>query len=307
MTNTIRTARRDDIHRPGAIDPSEYRYLWSFSYPGTAMLTAMRTGLPQKEPIFAVSDAGVIVRIGTKEVTSPWGKLPFFEKANEASGCDICGARFLHGDAFQHVPTGEVVLIGNICADKMGLHAKRGDWTANQKRMAQLKKDAEYIKRREELKALRRADAMKLLEAHTGLEAALKIDHYLSRDLAAKLDQYGTLSEKQIALAFKLATEASKPTDAEAIPEILPPSGRREVEGRVISTKTTEVGFKMLVEVEADGGKFRLFGTVPSVLADESEPLRGARVRFTAEIKPKERGFGFFSRPTNAQRVATAA
>mgnify|MGYP001400417867 FL=1 len=276
-------------------------------------MSAVRTGKPQQERIYEIDPVtGCIVCVGSRTVTSPWGKVPFLDKTTGSeSGCDICGAHFLHGDVFRKISTGEAIVIGHMCADKMGLVSNRGEWTANQKKMARLKKDAAYQQRRLELAALRRLDAVKVLEAHPGLEDALKVDHYISRDLAAKLDSYGSLSPAQIALALKIAREASEPKAEEStLPEIAPAPGRQQIEGTVLGVKDVETDFgsttKILVQVETGAGRFKLFGTMADSLYNDS-PIKGARVRFTATVQPKEAGFGFFSRPTQATRIENAA
>lgn len=308
--------KRDDIHRPGLIDPADYTYLFSFSYPGVvepgfnlALLAAVQTGATQQAPLYGVNDLGQIAIIGHQPVTSPWGKLPFFHKSNGAGGCDICGAGFRHGDVWQHNPTGEAVIIGHICAEKMGLVAGRGEWTRNQKEMAKLRKQAAYIAKKLAEKAAREAAAAQFLAGNPGLAEALTLSHRISQDLAAKLGTYGSLSPAQVALAFKLAAEASQRQAVKAeIPEILPPSGRVTIEGTVISAKEVFGPYgdqvKMTVEVSGVAGRFRVYGTAPAALLRGEDSLRGTRVRFVAEVKPKEAGFGFFNRPTSATRLA---
>ena len=312
---TTKRTPRNDAHRPGLVDPSDYEYLFSFSFGdfpfNNALMRATRDGRTHREPIYGAGEFGIEVR-GYRDVTSPWGKVPYFLKTTGSeSGCDICGAHFLHGDVFRKISTGEAIVIGHMCADKMGLVSNRGEWTANQKKMARLKKDAAYQQRRLELAALRRLDAVKVLEAHPGLEDALKVDHYISRDLAAKLDSYGSLSPAQIALALKIAREAAAPKAEEStLPEIAPIAGRQQIEGTVLGVKDVETDFgsttKILVQVETGAGRFKLFGTMADSLYNDS-PIKGARVRFTATVQPKEAGFGFFSRPTQATRIENAA
>lgn len=85
--------------------------------------------------------------------------------------------------------------------------------------------------------------------------------------------------------------------------------GRTTIEGLVISTKTVEndygTSFKLLVEVAAEGGAFRLWGTEARGLDAEA----GDRVRFTANVERSDRDetFGFFSRPTKAVNLTAEA
>ena len=252
---------RKDIHRPAEIVPADYDHLFSFSYPGAGasynmgLMQAVRTGKPGREPVWGIDPRTFQFTItGYVEVTSPWGKLPFFEKTTGSqTGCDVCGASFLHGDAFLHRPTGEVVLLGHICADKMDLHVDRGDWTRRQRELVKM----------------------------------------------------------QVALVFKIAAESSQTE----LPEIDPPAGRQTITGKVVSAKYTETGYpKMLVEVTTDEGKFRVWGTMPIVILDRLynhynkasdrgyfSMFKGSTVQFTATIKPKEKGFGFYNRPSKAK------
>lgn len=299
---------RKDIHRPAEIIPSDYDYLFSFSYPGmggdpainVALLNAARTGKTQKEPVYGVSNSGMLVIMGYRDVNSPWGKLPFFEKTTGSeSGCDVCGAHYRHGDAWLHRPTGEVILIGHICAGKMDLHCDRGDWTRRQKELAQLRKTAEYKKAKAERIEKCKASAVEVLDQNEGLREALETDHYIVHDIKDKLWHYGDLSPKQIELVFKIANQESDPDKPRKID---PPTGRVKVSGKVISLKDSETDFgwqlKMLVEVTEDHGSYRVFGTVPSAISEDIE--RGSMVSFMAAVRPREPGFGFFSRPTQA-------
>ena len=79
----------------------------------------------------------------------------------------------------------------------------------------------------------------------------------------------------------------------------MPPEGRQVITGEVIAIKPHEgaFGFSMKLTVKCDG--YRLWGTCPKGMGAE----RGDTVRFTATIKPKEKGFGFFSRPTGGEIV----
>jgi len=316
MRTRTKRVERNDVHRPGVIVPADYRYLFSYSYPGggpgfnTALLEAVRTGETCREPIWGACEGRLVVT-GYRPVTSPWGRLPFFHKTTGSeTGCSICGAFYLHGDAWMHNPTGEVVLIGHMCADKMGRVPDRGEWTANQRALAALRKTAEYQRLRAETNAKRAAEGAAFLAAHDELAAALGADHYISRDLRAKLAQWGSLSPKQVALAFKLAAEAAAPKVPERAP-VRPPTGRVTVEGVVVSTKVVNTGygdsFKMLVRVDTPEGTYRVFGTVPVALDAGPGGLKGRRVVFTATIEPKEPGFGFFARPTGARVLEVAA
>lgn len=134
-----------------------------------------------------------------------------------------------------------------------------------------------------------------------------KSNHYIAGDIAHKVAKYGSISEKQVALLYRLrdqieqsearkAAELAKLADAPDLAE-----GRMEVEGEILSIKSQEsiygATWKMLVAL-ANGNK--LWGSLPSAIGNAE---RGARIAFTAMITPSDddKHFGFFKRPTKAR------
>lgn len=153
--------------------------------------------------------------------------------------------------------------------------------------------------------------AVEFLREHEGLGIALSVDHAISKDLRETLFVYGTLSDRQLGLAFDIQRELvdarnnahAREAELEATSVLV--EDRRYVEGMVVSTKLVDSKYgpqlKMLVE-ESDGN--RLYGSVPSRL--KVKVSKGAKVSFTARVKPSgdDPHFGFFSRPTNAELLA---
>jgi hypothetical protein len=82
-----------------------------------------------------------------------------------------------------------------------------------------------------------------------------------------------------------------------AVEQVMPPEGRVNIEGTVLSVKAIETDFGTTTKMLVDVGAYRVWGTVPSSIC----PAIGWRVKFTAAITPREVGFGFYSRPTKAQ------
>lgn len=146
------------------------------------------------------------------------------------------------------------------------------------------------------------------------------------RDMASNLFNAGgrDLSEKMlVALRKVVAREAEKAVAQAALPALV--EGRREVVGKVVSTKTVEsdygTGYKMLVEL-SDGT--RIFGSIPNNIWNEVEflgayrksawnetdgvmtKLVGMELKFTATIEASknDKSFGFFKRPAKAEIVA---
>jgi hypothetical protein len=137
-------------------------------------------------------------------------------------------------------------------------------------------------------------------------------------DLEAKLMSFGSLSEAQMALAFKLHSEAFCPARPSET-NVAAPEGRQTIRGTVVSVKEHRGDFgdtlKMTVKVTTDAGTWLCWGTVPSGLtartwspyqtdhagALTSEVAKGVEVEFTATlVRGREPHFAFFKRPTNA-------
>jgi hypothetical protein len=176
---------------------------------------------------------------------------------------------------------------------------KRSTFDAYERRTARLAEKA----RREAEAAEARFAAEKATWNETNSDLRDALARYFERgprDLmryAAELAEYGILSDEDTTKArAAIAREAERQAALVDVPE-----GRQVVEGRVRSVKVIESAYgstlKMLVETDAG---YRVFGSVPTSLYDV-EP--GAVVRFTATLTPKERGFGFYSRPTKAAIV----
>lgn len=136
--------------------------------------------------------------------------------------------------------------------------------------------------------------------------------HTILVDLREKLDKWGSLSEKQVALIDRLVAEANAP-------KAKLEGGRRELTGKVLSCKwrSSQYGgaFKMTLDL-GDGS--RVWGTVPAALEDAvreyhhthvkdsstfdlPEVLKGATVTITAtvNVSDDDESFGFFKRPSN--------
>jgi hypothetical protein len=147
--------------------------------------------------------------------------------------------------------------------------------------------------------------------------------HHILADMAHKVARYGSLSDKQVALARKIvvdeAARVQRDADRAAATAALvasgvtAPTGRATVEGVVQSVKWYDNDFgsvcKMLVALD-DGAK--VWGTRPRPQGDEDEDAMievGFRVRFTAtfEAKADDATFATYKRPTNCTIVAVPA
>jgi hypothetical protein len=215
--------------------------------------------------------------------------------------CDVCGAVYVHGDVWRHKPSGELIFIGHDCADKYELLTSRSEWELA---MGRLRKAAAV-----ECEKARRADARKAFyEAHPGLEAVLDMNHPLLADLKAKAFQYAELSDKQIALALKIADELKNPKAAEVT--VPAPTGKTTFRGVIVSTKVHEGAYgsslKMTVKVTTPAGVWLAWGTMPSAIVDDHGGAKGAEVEVTATLKKgRDAHFAIMNRPRG--KVVTRA
>ncbi|HEX9640597.1 MAG TPA: hypothetical protein VGB13_04715, partial [Candidatus Krumholzibacteria bacterium] len=134
-----RTAKRSDPHRPGAIIPAHYEYVFSFN-----MATSM-DGWPV--PSFRVN---CLLDRRTEEKDADGKHVRFIEGEHDADGnccviglrqikrarfaldggpgkCTVCGAHYVYGDAWRHTLSGEIIFLGHDCADKYSLLADRSE------------------------------------------------------------------------------------------------------------------------------------------------------------------------------------
>lgn len=272
-------SERADIHRPSAINPIDYAFLGCF-YQGSSedMMSAYTADHADLEA--AAGDAWW-------ERTAPSGNFA------QQFSCDHCGAHFSHGVVFRHEPTGELIATGHICAHTVMLPGT----TQMDRKRALAERKAQALK----TERLNREYREGLLAETPGLAEALETDHYIVQDIARRFHGSNpSLSEKQIALVFKLQREAEERAveraeqEAKATPVI---EGKGVVvTGKVLSTKWVEGYYdsvlKMLV---LDDRGFKVWGTVPSAL----DVKRQDRVSFTAniEVSHDDETFGFFKRP----------
>jgi hypothetical protein len=307
---------RTDPHRPGAIIPVDYEYVLWYSF------ATMVDGWPQPssgvnceldrrterldangkllEVINGKHNAdGRCCVVGLHQAGLRFAKIAR-ESGSSTGKCDVCGAHFVYGEVWQHTPTGELIHIGHDCADKYNLVADRTAW--EQWHATQKRERATAVLAREKAKA---RDAF-ILE-HAGLAEAFdlrkgdgKAQGILS-DLYSKLHTYGSLSEKQIAFALKLAAEIKNPPPPEK--HVPAPTGRVTFDGEIVGVKTVDGLYgettKITVKVTTPDGTWLAWLTAPNALFSGDTALRGRQARFTATLTRSDRDehFAFGKRP----------
>lgn len=209
--------------------------------------------------------------------------------------------------AVRHEPTGDVVVFGSDCTERLGFTNRVAF------KLAQVQARAEARKVRFTIYNKR----VEFLAANPAIADALaKIDNpaharnFFAKDVLSKLDKYGSLSPAQVnavvasmkrdeETAARMATEAAEPKgDA--------PAGRVEITGVVLSVKETENAFgfvrKMLVKLPNNS---KVWVTVPGGSTIERNDTITVRATFT--VSDTDKSFAFGSRPTLINHVSAAA
>jgi hypothetical protein len=296
------TMKRTDPHRKGAIIPGEYEHVLHYN------LATTQDGWPI--PSFRVNceldgrhkDADgkwvngehspdgncCVVKLNA---TAKWA-----EHGNTGK-CTACGSRFVYGEVWKHIPTGEHIHLGHICGTNYGMMVDRSAFELEAGRRAQ----AIATQLRREQNELDRAE---FLANYPGLAEALETDHRIVRDIAFKFQRNCELSPKQIALVMKLHNETMNPEPEE---KHAPASeGKQTFRGTVVSQKLHDNGYgsqvKITVKVDTPNGSWLAWGTAPSGILNSDDSVydyRGYEVEITATLTRSDRDehFAFMKRP----------
>lgn len=229
--------------------------------------------------------------------------------------CMHCGqSNVRYVAAATHLPTGEIVCFGDICANNRLSLPGRDEF----KRQF-IRSKAENDRRH----ALRMAKVEAWLKANP--EFQVVVDHKdepvhtkngFLHDVVRKLWQYGTISERQrdaVLRAYRRDIEyTQRRAEAEALPRGEAPVGRQDVEGLVLAVKTVASQYgdqlKMMVELS---NRSKVWCTVPMIWTPEGNAVyveRGDRLAFRAtfERAKDDPSMAWGKRPTNAKVVARA-
>ena len=291
---------RSDIHRPSAINPSEYHYVG---------FEALK--------IESLGDA--LVMQAERENIRRHMAMTGGTYSHHAHGgnCQVCGnANAIYTVLFHHQPTNVYVRMGQDCAQKCDVAFSEGDFDAFKNSCkAAIERKAGKAKARALLDERGLSRAWEIYSEVTGQKHGERVStftkaHEIFCDLLNKLISYGDLSDKQYELLGKLvfqidnaeAIEAQRLSEKEAASPC--PSGRLVIEGTVLSLKSVEsiYGYVTKMLVQHDSG-YKVWGTKPS----GADFDKGARVSFKATFEPSkdDAKFGFFSRPNSLKVIST--
>lgn len=279
---------RTDIHRPSSpdFDPQAYRCLGVYDNKPEPGISTNPDIVARKQALSTLIDEGYQFGAGS------------------SSQCGHCGAHLRYAALMVREDVKEFIFVGEDCLDN---------------RFDSLTKDEfQRLRKAAALNAdrVRKSDRVaKVYADNPGLEQALATDHYIVSDIRFRLQARGEISEKQVALVFKIAQQeaeraqriADRQAEAAALAAsgVRVPIGRGRVEGTILSVRGQEgaYGFQMKVLVQSNEG-WKVWGTLPRSLWDDAEV--GAHIEFKATLTRSDDDpvFGFFKRPTNAALVA---
>jgi len=302
--------KRTDPHRPGAIVPADYEaaiaYNCATSQDGWPVPSfGITCGLDRRKmdatgaiiaegacnaahrPVCCTCEAHRRAEAAGKEVFGAPGK------------CGSCGAWFIYGELWLHVPTGDYVHLGHDCAQKYGLMMDRSAAElANGRHRAAI---ATQIR-----KAERAEDRAAFLAEHPGLAEAFEVGSAESNasrgaqiiaDIAARFVEFASLSDKQIALVVKLANEIRNPRPPAPEEVHVPaPTGKGiDFEGVITSAKLREsdYGFtwKISIKVATPTGCWIAWGSAPAGVLEHAVAIAdGERFVVPAGERVPDRG-----------------
>jgi hypothetical protein len=273
--------KKSTVHNPTNFNPADYEVI---------------TYLDNKQPEYYgqdMADYTAEVAAWRAEMVDVLG-ANWHSKVHHCVHCGNGNVRWI--TATQHIPTGERVVFGADCTARLGF----ADRQAFQ--LAQLKARAEAGHARMKVWAARSA----YLAAHVDVAAAVEqakspvhAKNFFVHDVIAKLNQYGSLSERQAS-----AVIASIARDVAAAQQVVEPkgdapTGRVTVSGVILSVKRHESdwGVSMKMTLKLDNGS-RVWMTMPSGAAAD----RGDRITVTAtfEQSQDDKSFAFGKRPVVA-------
>lgn len=313
MTNS-QNIQRSDIHRPSLLDPSEYEFVAAF-YQGTN--AQMFDAYQADHEIYDTRVEWIHPDYRSKRTVGSArrdGEQVFTGNYAVKNTCDHCGANFAHGVLFLHVPTGDLIHVGHICAnDTIGLPS----------RAAATRRTAEKAAAEEKARIARHEERKSWQEENDDVVsylAQLPADaHHFLIEMKSSLHKWGSLFPKQADAVRKFikSEQDRKDNPAPVEPEPTTPliEGRREIKGTILSVKWQESMYgntpKMLVR-EADGNK--VWGTVAESVFSQgfdvsTAGLKGREVIFTGTVERSrdDEHFGFYKRPSGMKVTETEA
>jgi hypothetical protein len=217
------------------------------------------------------------------------------ENGYDCNHCTHCGSALSSGVVYLHKPSGEHIIMGNTCRDRLEFESASAIQKAHLENRLRLAR----------LRMLMKHNWRWKIVGEFLIENEEK--HHIVKDMLNKLNKNFKLSRRQIAFARKLVRDEdereTRQAEREARIANTPDweNGRYEIEGKVLSCKWKDSDFggsyKLLIEL-TDGR--RCWGSAPQKLFDETEDVKGLTIKIKARFQASsdDTKFAFFSRPT---------
>lgn len=296
---------RTDIHRPSAIEPSEYEFVaWELQ------------NINVMEQVYLVNHYRQLLK---DHMTATAGK---FSRHEHGGNCHVCGAVSETLAIYYHSPTNTYIRVGHICADKMDMSTDGGYNNFRNAVRAEMEFQKGIAAAERYLVKRGMQNAFEFWSVHRKgycsnyyekmyNDGKWGKEEGIVMDMIGKLVKYGSLSERQESflrnLMHNIEHRPEMKAQREAERAIIPdcPTGRVQIVGEVVSVKRQnddEVFNPRLVMTVKTTAGWLAWGSVPAALYDVQ---KGVRVEFNAQITPsqKDSKFGFFKRPTKAKKV----
>lgn len=208
-------------------------------------------------------------------------KSDLIDMAHNWTNCNHCGARMKYCVIVENIDTNTIHVVGRDCGDTIGnfgiIANRLADKTARAMKVAEGK-----IARK------------KFLARYEGLEMALESNNKIVRDIKEKFVRYNTISEKQVALVFKLA---EKQIEIDATSKAIDFTKATNMALEVVSIKEQNSMYGMVTKILLKSSEgFKLYGNLTTSSDDVNV---GDKVSLTSndiKVSRDDKSFGFFSR-----------
>lgn len=224
------------IHRKGAMVVTDYQYLYSFALQSDDCPTGVNL-----QQLWADRKEAHYHRSG---------------------GCAACGqTNYLYGAMVTHLPTGQLVELGWQCAETLDFgHAFANEQSQVLAEVSRLKKEHEAQQR------IARANEWIAATPWAAEVFDWCAGNATVQDLLLSLRRWGNLTDPQQALLQKI--HSAEHDRRNGAPRVQAPQGTGlTVTGKLLARRVEETVYgsttKMLLDVPADGGSWRAWGTLP--------------------------------------------
>jgi hypothetical protein len=217
-----------------------------------------------------------------------------------AASCQHCGTGIRYKFHLQSAD-GKQFFVGSDCIYRSGDAGLTNIAKRERTRIAKEQRDAKKLAKAQERQAQREKTQKERFDnfvaAHADLVPVLdwaKSAGGVAQNIYNNLEQWGTLSDRQIEFITRLHVESQNAPVKSACP-----TGKVTIEGTIVGIKWAQTQFGSQEKMIVESNGFKVYGSVPKSL---DGVVKGNKVRFVATVEQSrdDESFGFFSRPTQA-------